>query len=172
MVVEHVAHEESDTSHVVEAHPRPGIEIDPQLVGMIEVVRAHRMWIQVDASEVDDPQQLRGVAHDDLARGPARWKAQLHRLDPVRMLLGRSLLKERLTPSAVHVTLEYERATGDSSQRAACNRGVVFRQVELRVAGLRKEDLVRVGDRHLAARGFQHGLLRLCHPRVRIFSAG
>jgi hypothetical protein len=40
------------------------VEIDAQLVGMLEVVGAHRVRIQVDAPEVHHPQKLRRVAHD------------------------------------------------------------------------------------------------------------
>ena len=54
------------------ATPGAGIEVDAQLVGMIEVVGAHGVRVQVDAAEVHDPEELRRVAHDDLVRGAAR----------------------------------------------------------------------------------------------------
>ena len=134
VLVEHVAHDQRHAPHVVPATPGPGIEIDAQLVGMLEVVGAHRVRVQVDAAEVHDPQELRRVAHDDLARGPARREAQLDRLDPLGTLLGRALLEERLALGAVHVALEHDRPPRDAAQRAVGDRRVVPRQVELRVA--------------------------------------
>src|SRR5437773_470486 len=130
---------------------------------MLEVVGAYRVRVQVDAPQVDDPQQLRRVAHHDLLRRPARRKAQLHRLDPVGVLRGGPLLEERLALRAVHVALEHDRPRRDPSQRPVGDRHVVLRQVELRVTGLRKEHLVRVGDHHLATGDCQDGLRRPPH---------
>ena len=45
------------------------VEVDPQLVGMVEVLRADRMRVEVDAAEVDDPGELRGVAGRDAVAG-------------------------------------------------------------------------------------------------------
>src|SRR5262249_35081739 len=84
-------------------------------------------------------------------------------LDPLRVLLGSPLLEERLALGAVDVALEHDRPPRDTAQRALGDRDVIPGQVELRVAGLRKEDLVRVGDRHLAPGDFQEGLRRLRH---------
>ncbi len=65
-------------------HAGDRIEVDPQLVGMIEIVCANRMRVQVDAAQVDDPGQLSGVAQHDLVSRPAGWEEQLDCLDPVR----------------------------------------------------------------------------------------
>jgi hypothetical protein len=163
MLLEHVAHDEGHAPHVVPAHARPGVEIDAQLVGMLEVVGAYGMRVQVDAAQVHDPHELRRVAHDDLSRRPPRGKAQLHRLDPPGPLLGGTLLEERLALGAVHVALEHDRPRRDPWQRRFGDRHVVLRQVQLRVPGLRKEHLVRVRDHHLATAGFKDGLLRPRH---------
>src|SRR3989442_12625178 len=130
---------------------------------MLEVVGAHRTTVQLDAPDAPDPPQLRRVAHDDLSRSPARGNAQLHRLDPLGMPLGSPLLEERLALRAMHVALEHDRPRPDPAERPIGDRGIVPHQVELRVAGLGKEHLVRVGDYHFAAGGFQDGLLRLAH---------
>jgi len=66
---------------------RAGIEVDAQLVG------CSRSSTRTGAdsgrcTEVDDPQELRRVAHDDLLRRAARRKPQLHGLDPVGALRG------------------------------------------------------------------------------------
>src|SRR5262245_32507692 len=130
---------------------------------MIEVVGAHRVWVEIDAPQVDDPQQLCGVAHHDLAsRSPGR-ELQLDRLDPVGVLLWGALLEERLLLDAVDVAVEYDRPARDPPQRAIGDGCIVANQVELGVARLRKEHLVGVGDDDLAAGGLDDGLLRFRH---------
>src|SRR5207244_7378387 len=107
------------------------IEIDAQLVRMIEILRAHRMRMEIDAPEVDDPGQLRRVAQDDLARSPARGKLQLYDLDPERPRFGRALLEEELALRAVDVPLERHRPPARSAQRARRDREVVTDQIDL-----------------------------------------
>jgi hypothetical protein len=128
-VVEHLAYDAGDVHDLAPADAGPGIEVDAQLVRMVEVVRAHRMRVQIDAAEVDDPEQLRGVAHDDLARRAAGGELQLHRVDPVRDAARRTLLKERLLVGSVHVTLEHDRPSRDAAQRALGDGRVVLRQL-------------------------------------------
>ena len=115
MFREDVAHNERHTAHIFEAHSGTGIEIYSQLIGMIEIVCADGMRIQIDASEVDDPEKLCGVADYNLSRSAPGRKSQLHGLDPVGMTVWRALLKKRLALSAVHVTFEHNRPGGDSA---------------------------------------------------------
>ena len=92
------------------ATPGPGIEIDAQLVGVVEVAGAHRVRMQLDAAEVDDPGEPRRVVdHDLLGRAPGR-KRERHRAQPVGPLLRRALLVERLALGAVDEALEHDRA--------------------------------------------------------------
>src|SRR6266536_270626 len=118
---------------------------------MVQVVRADGMRVEVDAPQVHDPRELRRVAHDDLVRGPPRGERELHRLDPRRPGLRGPLLEEELALGAVDVALHRHRPPVDASQRAVGHRHVVTDQVELRVARLREEHLVRIGDGHLDA---------------------
>ena len=67
-------HLERDAAHIVPADAGTRIEIDAQLVGMIEIAGAHRMRMQLDAAEVDDPGEPRRVVDDDLFRGAAGRK--------------------------------------------------------------------------------------------------
>jgi hypothetical protein len=150
-------------AHVFERDPRHRVEVDAKLVGVLEVVGADRVRVEVDAAEVDDPEQLRGVAHDDLARGAPRRELQLDRLDPVRVLLGSALLEERLGVGAVDVALQDDRPAGDPAKRAVGDREVVPREVELRVARLREEDLLGIRDDDLAAGGLENHLGVLRH---------
>src|SRR5207244_303075 len=74
------------------------------------------------------------------------------------MLGRRSLLEERLVLRAVYVAFEHDRPPRNPAKRSLGHRQVVLYQVELRVAGVWKEYLVRVGDHHVAACGFQDGV--------------
>src|SRR5437867_12130917 len=107
MLVEHVTDDQGHAPHVVPACARAGVEIDAQLVGVFEIVGAHRMRVQVDAPEVYDPEKLCRVADDDLSCRPAGRKAQLYRLDPLGMLFGSLLLTEPLTLRPAHVALDH-----------------------------------------------------------------
>jgi hypothetical protein len=139
------------------------IEIDAQLVGVLEVVRAHRVRVQVDATQVDDPGKLRRVAEHEFARAPTRGEFELHHFHPERARLRCALLVEELALDSVYVTLERHRPSPYAAQRAIRDREVVPDQVELGVPGLGKEDLVRVGDRDLPALDLQQLLARR-HP--------
>ena len=91
--------------HVADLRPldaRNRVEIDPQLVGMIEVVGAHGMRVEIDAAEVHDPDQRR-LVHDDLVGGPAGRERQLGRPDPVGRVVRCPLLEERflVIPSTI-----------------------------------------------------------------------
>src|SRR5262249_7780857 len=76
---------------------------------------------------------------------------------------GGEVLEEGLALWAVDVALEDDRPPCDSPEGTLRDRHVVPGQVVLRVAGPRKEDLVRIGDRDLAARDLQDDLPRPAH---------
>src|SRR5688572_20861754 len=65
-----------DTAHIVPLHTWSGIEVDAQLIGMVEIARADRMWVKLDASQVHDPREARRIVHNDLLGGPPRGKRQ------------------------------------------------------------------------------------------------
>ena len=66
MVLQHLLRDHRDIGDLRPLDPGHRVEVDAELVGVLEVVGADRMRVQVDAAEVDDPRELRGVAHDDL----------------------------------------------------------------------------------------------------------
>ena len=80
------------------SHSTPGswIEVDAQLVGVIEIVRAHRVGMQLDAAEVDDPCEAGSVVDDDFLGGASRWKRERDGSQPVGTILRRALLIEWL----------------------------------------------------------------------------
>jgi hypothetical protein len=68
---------------------------------MIEVVGAHGVRVQIDAAEVHDPDELRGIAYDDLFGAASRREPQGGRLDPRRPARRRAFLIERRLIGAV-----------------------------------------------------------------------
>ena len=63
-------------------HARHRIEIHPQLVRVIQILGADRMRVQLEAGQVREPGERRGVAWHHFLRASSRWKAQGHHLDP------------------------------------------------------------------------------------------
>ncbi len=74
MLDEQRSHFERYLAHVVPAHAWAGIEIDPQLVGMLQIGAAHRMRMQLHAAQVDDPSQAGRVVDDHFFGSATRWK--------------------------------------------------------------------------------------------------
>ncbi len=75
MVLEHLADDERDLAHLREGDSRRGIEIDAELVGVVEVVGANRVRVQVEAAQVHHPGEAGGVVHHHLVGGAAGGNA-------------------------------------------------------------------------------------------------
>ena len=127
------------------------VEIDPQLIGMVEVVGADGMRVQIDTAEVHDPRQSRRLVHDDLVGGSPRGECQFRGPDPVGRVVRRSLLEERLFGDPVHEPLEGHGPAADAGQRAVGDGEVVLDEVELGVSSVGEVHLLRIGDRDLVA---------------------
>ncbi len=151
---------EGDLANVGPRHAGHGVEIDPKLVGVIEILGTDRVRVEVDAAEVHDPGKARGIVDHDLVGGSAGREAQGGRADPLRPVVRRPLLEERLPRRAVDEPLEGHRPPTGTAQRAVRHRQVVLHQVQLRVAGPREVHLARVRDGHLAAVDPEDLLLR------------
>ena len=147
------------------AHARDRVQVDPQLVGVVQVVGADRVRVQVDAAEVDDPGKRRGLVDDDLVGRPTGRERQLGRADPVGRVVRGALLEERLLGDAVDEALERHRPAADAGQRAIGDREVVVDEVELRVPRIGEVDLLRVRDRDLAAADLEDLLRRRHAPK-------
>src|SRR5438132_7371185 len=98
---------------------------------MVQVVGPNRVWVQVDAAQVDHPGELRGVADHDLPSGSARWEGELDHFDPLRPRLGSALLEEELASGAVRIALERHGSSGYPAKGPIGDRDVVADQVEL-----------------------------------------
>src|SRR5271166_1752038 len=119
---------------------------------MIEIAGTHRMRMQLDATEVDDPCKSRRVIDNDFFGSASRRERQRCRSQPWRALRWCALLIERLTFSAVDVSLEDKRTIPDSGERARRHRQIVANQVQFRELRLLREiQLVRVGNANLAS---------------------
>ena len=152
-----------DAGHV--AHLRPGharhrVEVDAQLVGVLHVVGAHGVRVEVDAAEVRDPREARRLVDDDLVGRPTRRERQRRDAHPLGPVVGRPLLEERLLVDPVDEPLERHRPAADARQRPVGDGDEVGHHVELGVAGLGEVDLVGVRDRDLAAADLEHLLAR------------
>src|SRR6266404_2953280 len=111
-------HFERDRAHVGPTDAGARIEIDSQLVRMIEIAGAHRMRMQLDATEIDDPRKPRRVIDNDFFRSASRRERERYRSQPRGALRWCALLIERLTFGAIDVSLEDKRTVSDSGERA------------------------------------------------------
>ena len=68
------------------------------------------------------------------------------------------------------VAHEHVGTSAGGAQRAGRDGDVVAREIELRVPGLREEDLARIGDRHVDAVGRND--LALAFPHVGTITGG
>ena len=149
--LERLARDQRHLADLRPLHARDRVQVDAQLVGMVEVLGADRVRVEVDAAEVVDPGQAGRVVDDDLVGGPPRREGQGRRPDELGDVLGCPLLEERLAGRAIDEALERHRPPAGAAQRPIRDRDVVLDEVELGVARLREVDLARVRDRHLAA---------------------
>src|SRR5205823_14572241 len=106
---------------------------DAQLVRMVQVGGSHRMRIEVDTAEVDDPRQLGSVRDDDFFGGAARWERQLDGLDPLWARGWSAFLEKSLALRTIDEPLEGHRSTVDAAQRPLRDGHVIAHQIELRV---------------------------------------
>ena len=162
VLVEHLAHGERHLATSAERDARPGVEVDAQLVGMVEVLAPHRPGVPVDHAQVDPPHEMRGVVGHELARVTAAGESDGGRLQPLRRSVGNALLKERLAGDAVHPALHHGRALAQAAHDRLLALDVVVDEVDLRQPHLREEQLVRVAHAQLVAAHVEDCGLRFC----------
>ena len=97
---------------------RHRVEVDAQLVGMLEVVGAHRVRVQLEAGEVGHPGEVGRMARHDLVGAAAGREADRGDLEPLGPLGRRALLEEELAADAVRVADQHARAPAGAAQRA------------------------------------------------------
>jgi hypothetical protein len=147
----------------VPSHPRRGVEVHAQLVRAVEVGSPDRVGVEIDHSEVDRPDQVGGVVDDQLGcRAPAR-EGECRGLEPLGRPLGHALLEEELAAGAVDEALHRPRPLPQLDNRRFFYCEVVLGDVELGVARLGEEHLVRVGEPDLAAGRLDRRVVALGH---------
>src|SRR5262249_27099445 len=99
-----------DAPHVGERDPRPRIEIDAQLVRVLEVLRADRMRVELDAAEIHDEGEAGRVVDYELLGGPSGREGEDRGAQPRRPLRGRTLLVEDRSLGAIDEALQHQRA--------------------------------------------------------------
>ena len=121
-----------------------------QVVGAIDVVAACVPGVQVDAAEVDDPEQRREILDHREVDHVARRVRDRAGLDPFGPRRRRALHEERLAVGAVGIALHHHRPVGEVRQQDVGDVGVVLQQVALGDAEPRPERLREVGEPDLA----------------------
>ncbi len=143
-------HCKSDFANRIPIHAGAGIEVNAQLIGMVEIGRAHRMRMKFHASEINDPRQPRPIVHNQFPRGAAGWEGKFHGAQKGRQIGRCPLLIERFLFSAVDEALENDRPVTNAPKGAWRNRKKVMDQVKLRNSGLFGEiESIRVRNAHL-----------------------
>src|SRR5690606_3655500 len=111
--VERFPDDAADLTHLGPLDARHGIEIDPQLVRMLEILGANRMRMQLEACEIREPDERGRITRHDLLRRASGREAQLDDVDPLGTLLRRTLLIEEFADrkstrlNSSHVKISY-----------------------------------------------------------------
>ena len=141
-------------------HARHRIEIDAQLVGMVEVVGANRMRVQLETRQVGHPHEGGRLPGHDLFGRPAGRETSARRHRAIGSRLRRPLLEEEFAVDAVGIADQDVGPAAGALQGPLGDGDVVAGKVELGVAGQ--------GNRTL--RGFEIATSR--SPTVRISCSG
>ena len=72
-----------DLADIVEGHPGHRVEVDTQFVGAIEIGVANRPRVEIDAAQVNRPNNVRHVQGAKLFGGTPRGKMDSRRVEPV-----------------------------------------------------------------------------------------
>jgi hypothetical protein len=150
-----VAHPQRRFAHHRERRSFDGIEVEVQIVGPVRVVAARVPLVEVDAAQVDRPQQSGGVVDDRKIDHTARAMFDRTAAQPRRAARRRTLHVEVIAADPIGIALEHHRAAGQIGHDERRDVRVVLEQIALGETALGKKRLVEVGQRYDAAgRGF------------------
>src|ERR1700744_1127336 len=99
---------------------------------MFKVAGSHRMRMQFDATQIDDPGKASRIVYHDFFRSPARRERERDGPQPCGTLGGSSLLIESFALRAVYESFEDDRAIFNSRESARGDGQVIPNEVELR----------------------------------------
>src|SRR4029453_14938156 len=137
---------------------------------MVEIFVADRMWMRLEARKVGHPCKGCRIPRHDFLGCATGWKVERNHVYPGRTGSWSPFLIEKLAPDAVWIRHENIGSVPSAAQRAIGHGQVVSNEVPLGVAGLRKQHLVWVRDRHVTP--VNHHELQICHhlPRPSVGS--
>jgi hypothetical protein len=98
---------------------------------MFQIVRTHRVRVQLNTSEIHNPCEPCGIIHDNFFRSPAGGKGQCDRTYPARAWSRSTLLIEGRFIGTVDKTLQDNGPVCNAPQRSFCNRQVVPDEIHL-----------------------------------------
>jgi DNA ligase D-like protein (predicted polymerase) len=100
-------------ANVAEVESLRGVEVESELIGMIDVVRAHRPGMKVETAQLYEANDICLAYRDIHAARSLRWEADLHRLEGC--VLGCALVIDGLDGDVLHVALQHRGTAGDPS---------------------------------------------------------
>ena len=142
-----LAHDGGDPLPVLERRARLRVDVDPQLVGPVDVGAPRRPRMEVDDGQVRRPRDLGDLGHAELVGVPAGRKRDCRDLDPVGPLRRHPLLVDHLALDPVREAAQLRRPLVERAHDPFADREVVLDEIHLRLLPRREEHLVRV--RHL-----------------------
>ena len=125
---------------------RNRIEVDAQLVGMVEVLCADRMRMQLEAREVRHPRELGRMPRDHLVGAATRREADRRDLELGGPLGRRPLLEEEGAADTVGIADQHAGTTAGAAERPVGDRHVVLHEIELRDLRVGDQQARRVRD--------------------------
>src|SRR5207237_3723498 len=148
---ERLAHDQRALDDARERRAGAGIEIEVYIVRSIHVVTRGVPLIQIDAAEIDDPQECGFVLdHWKVDHVPAAVIDPAD-LDPRRAWRRSALHEEERAGGAVRIPLHHHRAVADVRQERAGDVGVVLEKIAFRDTEIGPENLSQVGEANFPA---------------------
>ncbi len=126
------------------------VEVNAQLVGMVEILRTHRVRVQLETCEVGHPGESGGISWHHLFGGTSGREAEGHDLDPGWPRLWRTLLIKELTFDAVWVAHEHVGPPARRAEGTVRHCEIVADEIHLGVARLREQHFPGVRDCYFA----------------------
>jgi hypothetical protein len=171
-LAEQLARLAGDAYGVVEVGPRLRVEVDPQLVGMVDVGASHRPRVEGQRAHLRAPADDRDLGRADLVGVAPRGELDPGCLEVVRRSPGNALLVEgvalltgaggQLDPrmDALRPALERRRPLAQRAHDSVLDCQVILDHLELgdlgRPLGRREDHPVRTRHPQLAATGVEH----------------
>ncbi len=150
-----VADDTRRLAYLIEGRALPGVEIEVDIVGTIDIVTPCVPLIEVDAPQVDQPEQRGHVVDDREIDDVAGLVLDGARANPGGTRHRRPLHEEEFARGTVRITLHHHRAVPDVRKQDSRNVRVILDQRAFRNAPLRPEGLLQVREAHLAPRDHQ-----------------